>query len=186
MHPLEVKECLESMYVIGDTREQLTARYKHRIAQFERYQISKLNYGDYTYGFVLNGHDIYEHSDTISAPVVIERKMSLVEFSGNLCERQQEKHKADNLRNRFEAEFHRARQNNAKVYLLIEDGSIDSIIQHKYKTRLNPNSMLGSLLAYTARYDIVPIFCSQMVSGRIIREILYRELKQRLERGDYD
>ena len=37
-----------------------------------------------------------------------------------------------------------------------------------------------------AEYDVKPIFCRKETSGKLIRDILERELKVRLERGDYD
>jgi hypothetical protein len=35
------------------------------------------------------------------------------------------------------------------------------------------------------RYNANIIFCNAQDSGRLIKEILYRDLKERLERGDY-
>jgi hypothetical protein len=45
---------------------------------------------------------------------------------------------------------------------------------------------MASITAWMARYDCKVIFCKQEISGALIKEILYRELKERLERGDYD
>jgi hypothetical protein len=35
------------------------------------------------------------------------------------------------------------------------------------------------------RYDITPIFCKEGTSGTMIKELLYRDTKERLQRGDY-
>ena len=134
-----------------------------------------LDYGDYTYGFSINGKPVYD-SEPIKGDVVIERKMSLTELSGNLCQEF----------NRFEREFTRAKENGASIYLLVEDATWENIINHRYKTQFNEKAYLKRLLKIIAKYDIKPIFVEKELSGRMIREILERELKMRLERGDYD
>ena len=45
---------------------------------------------------------------------------------------------------------------------------------------------MASVIAYMVRYNMNLIFCDEASSSRIIREILYRDLKERLERGDFD
>ena len=51
---------------------------------------------------------------------------------------------------------------------------------------MHPEALKGSLLAYMARYNITPIFCKSETTGYIVTEILKRELKEKLERGEYD
>ena len=36
------------------------------------------------------------------------------------------------------------------------------------------------------RYNMNVIFCKEETSGRLIKEILFRDLKERLERGEFD
>ena len=41
------------------------------------------------------------------------------------------------------------------------------------------------MTAYTVRYNMNILFCKEDTSGRLIKEILYRDLKERLERGEF-
>lgn len=176
MDPFEVSEILESFEVIADTREQATPKAQ------ERYQAigapvrrATLNYGDYCASVKINGAELYP-DNPIKAPCVIERKMNLDELAGCL----------GRGRDRFKREFERARAAGAKVYLLVEDGSWEGIIQHRYRSRFRPAAFLASLTAWCVRYDLTIIFCRSATSGKLIREILYRDMKERLERGEYD
>lgn len=177
MERLEIEACLDSMSVFVDTREQPSVRAKRRYADFGcPWERRKLDYGDYTYNFILpNGRLLWLPSDEIKPSVSIERKMGLEELS--TCFTRDRK--------RFEAEFERAVLNNATVYLLVENATWENLINGKYDTRFNPKAFLASLTAYMARYNIKPVFCKAETSGKLIKEILYRELKERLEHGEY-
>ena len=171
MHPVDIAECLKSMTILVDTREHPSEQAKKRYNSFGcPYRREKLDFGDYSCSFVLDGHEI-------KIPVSIERKASLEELSANLI---QEKA-------RFEREFKRGTESAAKMYLLVENGTTEKIYAGKYKTKVHPNAYTGSLWAIIARYHLQgPIFCKPELSGRVIHDILYRELKEALERGDYD
>jgi hypothetical protein len=123
----------------------------------------------------LNGSSIYDISKAVKASCVIERKMSLDELASCFTR----------SRDRFRREMERACSNHSTVYLLVENGSYEGIIKHRYKSRYNPTAFLASLTAWTVRYNIIPIFCKAETSGQIIKEILYRDMKERLERGEY-
>jgi hypothetical protein len=79
----------------------------------------------------------------------------------------------------------RATANGATVYLLIENGSYEAIINHRYRSKYNSNAFLASLTAWTVRYNLRPVFCKADTSGALIKEILYRDMKERLERGEF-
>ena len=176
MEGYEIQACLDSMKILVDTREQPSERATKRYESFGcSYSRATLNYGDYTYTFTLPDNTEAFSSMPISGDVVIERKMSLEELSGCFCQ----------SRERFEREFQRAMEHGAKIYLLVEDATWENLINGKYKTRFNSKAFMGSLLAFMSRYDISLIFCKKETSGKMIREILYRELKTRLERGVY-
>lgn len=176
MDYFEIEECLNSMSILVDTREQPNERAFRRYETFGvPYSRHKLDYGDYAFNFILNGKPFFEEEQKIYPPVVIERKENLAELSGNLCQN----------RERFEREFQRARENGAKIYLLVEDASWENLINGKYRTKFHPKAFTSSLLAFMARYEITPIFCKSETSGQLIKNILYRELKERLVRGDY-
>ena len=101
--------------------------------------------------------------------------MSLTELSGCFCQG----------RDRFQREFEREREKNASVWLLVEDATWEKLLSGRYQTKFKPNAFLASITAWSIRYDLKLIMCRHEVSGQMIREILYREFKERLERGDY-
>lgn len=178
MDNFQIEGCLDSMVVLVDTAEQPTAEYRRRCEAFGvPFRRQNLDYGDYTYNFQLpDGRWCYFEGDACLRPhVVIERKMSLQELSGNLCQNW----------DRFCNEFNRAEEQGASIYLLVEDANWVKIVTGKYGTKFNSKAYLHRLLKLIAKYNIKPIFVNKELSGKMIYEILYRELKFRLERGDY-
>ena len=176
MNGYEITEALGTFRIIADTREQNTPRAKERFKAFgvpiER---ATLSYGDYCAQITLPGGELFATADTIKPACVIERKMSLDELAACFTRG----------RDRFRREFERARETGAKIYLLTEGGSFEAIINHRYRSKFNPSAFLASLTAWCVRYDATPIFCKADTSGEMIREILYRDIKERLERGEY-
>lgn len=69
------------------------------------------------------------------------------------------------------------------MVLLVEDASWEMVLGGKYRSQFTPKAFLGSITAWMARYDLQVIMCDQISSGRLIHEILYRDLKERIERG---
>lgn len=177
MDRLEIKDTLDSFSIIVDTREQTTSRSVERFESFGvPYRRATLRYGDYCGNAVLpDGRQVHDVSVTIKAPCVIERKMSLDELAGCFTRG----------RDRFQREFNRASEAGARVFLLIENGSWGAIQNHRYKSRFAPAAFMASLTAWTIRYNLTPLFCRSGMSGKLIKEILYRDMKERLERGEY-
>ena len=176
MDHFEVTEALSTFRILVDTREQATPKAIERYEAFGvPYERTTLSYGDYCGMITLNGSSIYDISKAVKASCVIERKMSLDELASCFTR----------SRDRFRREMERACSNHSTVYLLVENGSYEGIIKHRYKSRYNPTAFLASLTAWTVRYNIIPIFCKAETSGQIIKEILYRDMKERLERGEY-
>lgn len=169
MDILQIEECLKSMVILVDTREQPSERAERRYKAFScPYRRQKLDYGDYSATFLLNGEET-------QIKAAIERKMNLEELSSCLT----------HDRDRFKKEFERAAADRASVYLMVENANWENLINGRYNTRFNEKAFTASMVAWIARYDLKPIFCKSETSGRLIQEILYRELKERLERGDY-
>lgn len=177
MEKLDIEGCLRSMEIIIDTREQPSLRAKRRYKNFEcEYYRQTLDYGDYTYNFTLpNGEKLFCSDIRIKGHAVIERKMDLDELASCFT----------HDRKRFQAEFERATSAGATIYLLIEDATWENLINGKYKSKFQPKAFLASITAWSARYNLKLIFCKNETSGRLIKEILYRELKERLEVGFY-
>jgi ERCC4-type nuclease len=151
------------MVCLVDTREQDTPRLRARLRQIGcPWEREKLDFGDYS---------VRCNKVDLSNIIAIERKMSLDELCNCYC----------TGRRRFEREFERAKAAGAKTYLLVENATWENAYAGKYRSRMSPESFTASLLAWLARYDCKPIFCKAETSGRIIHDILYRELKQALE-----
>lgn len=167
MHPVEVQAALDGAVLLLDTREQDTARLRARLTMaalpFER---QKLDFGDYSAKFPLPDGSWYD----MSRDVAIERKMDLDE----ICQCYTRE------RERFQREFDRAKAVNAKIYLLIENATYEQVLSGRYRSRMQPNALAASIFAWLARYDCQILMCKQATSGRLIREILLREGKERL------
>lgn len=166
-HPVEIQQMLDDAVILVDTREQATARAKKRYQAFKQYERRALKFGDYSIETSApNGEKI-----NLENAVSIERKMHLDELCNCFCQG----------RERFEREFLRAKSAGAHIYLLIENNSLDDAYNGKYRSRMNPSALTASIFAWCIRYEIVPVFISAEKSGIAIRDILMRELKERLE-----
>lgn len=168
MHPVDVDASLKSMVCLVDTREQDTPAFRERISHFDQWERHKLNAGDYSAKFLL------PDSSWFFLPVAIERKYALDELCMCYCQQ----------RGRFEREFERALEAHSKLYLLVEGGSWENVYSGKYRSQMNPKSLVGSILAWLARYNCQLMFCKKETSGQLIKDILYREGKEALLKLD--
>lgn len=173
----EIEETLKSFSVIVDTREQSTPKASERFESFGvPFERATLAYGDYCGTVKLpSGKHLCCPPGPIWPRCVVERKMSLDELA--MC--------FTRGRDRFRREFERAHDSGAIVWLLVENGSYEAIENHRYRSKLNPKAFMSSLMAWSSRYDLRPVFCRAQTSGKLIKEILYRDVKERLERGEY-
>ena len=178
MTHFEEMQILESMEILVDTREQRTAKAEQRYKSFGvPYSKKALDYGDYTANFtLLDGRKLYNVSKTIHPLCIVERKMSLDELAQCFT----------HSRERFEREFKRAVHYGCFIHLICEEGSFEKIEGHKYNSKLPPKAFLSSITAWQRRYNIHFHFCSSLESGHLIKEFLYRDMKERIERGDFD
>lgn len=168
----ELKRLLHSMVVLIDTREQENS---HIISYLEKkkieYQKYKLDFGDYSFMIPANSdlgiiRDMYFAND-----IVVERKASLQELSGNLTQDRQ----------RFESELLRSRK--AKLFLMIENASYSDIVGHKYSTQYDPKAFIATLKTYEARYGVNINFLSSVCAGNFIYHTFYYHLREYLK-GD--
>ena len=173
MNHFEVENALESMILLVDTREQPTQNLQRRIAvtglPAER---KKLDAGDYSCKCTLPDGSELDFSKLVS----IERKMNIDELCMCFCSQ----------RKRFENEFERAFESGTKIYLLVEGGSWEKIYAGKYKSKMSSNALVASIDAFRSRYNMQLDFCKAETTGRLIKDILYRELKEYLEGGSCD
>ena len=168
MHPIDVDASLKSMVCLVDTREQDTPAFRERISHFDQWEQHKLDAGDYSAKFLL------PDSSWFFLPVSIERKYAIDELCMCYCQQ----------RGRFEREFERALEAHSKLYLLVEGGSWENVYSGKYRSQMNPKSLVGSILAWLARYNCQRMFCKKETSGQLIKDILYREGKEALLKID--
>lgn len=168
MNPFDINDALDGMVCLVDTREQDTPRLRARLAQMncpnERF---KLNFGDYSAKFPLPSGEWFSLADN----VVVERKIHIDELCHCYCQD----------RERFTREFERAKEAGAKIYLLIENATWEHIYNQKYRSMMRSTALVASIFAWLARYDCQVIFCKAETTGKIIKDILYREGKERLE-----
>lgn len=165
---------MESMVVLVDTREQPNSLFKKRVEQFNcPWERHKLDFGDYSLKYTkLDGEDIY-----LDDCIAVERKMDANELASCFTRE----------RKRFEREFQRAKEKNAKLYLLVESECWEDIYDGKYGTnpvfrsKMKPQSLTASIHAWQARYGFNLQFCSPGMSGQLIADILKYELRERLE-----
>lgn len=164
----DIERVLATMEIIVDTREQETEAYHERVKKFEcGFEKRKLDFGDYSCKYF----DISGEEKTLENHVVIERKMSIDELCTCFTKE----------RKRFKAEFERAKEKGAKTYLIIEGATWEKIYKGTYRSKLLPQALIASLLAWSIRYNIQFIFCKAESTGKMIQDILYRELKNKLE-----
>ena len=167
MHGFEIDTVLKTLTVLVDTREQPTPQLKKRIKDMGVPAVRrKLDFGDYSAAVTLSDGSEY----SLEKAVCIERKMDIDELCGCFCKG----------RARFTREFERAKKSGAKMYLLVEGASWEKIIRHNYMSLMAPNALVASITAWMARYNCIIIFCTPDISGKLIKDILYREMKERL------
>ena len=105
--------------------------------------------------------------------IVVERKHNLDEICGNFTIE----------RERFEREFLRAKAYGTKVVLIIENATWTDIFLGNYRSKVQPKSLIGSLLSWMVRYNITILFCKPEETARIIWGIFYYAAKEKLLYG---
>jgi ERCC4-type nuclease len=165
----EIESCLNKMTILYDTREQVTAMLRKRLAEMPcETRREKLDSGDYSVETVLTDGTIY----SLKAKFAIERKMSLGEICGNFCRG----------RDRFRKEFNRFRDGGGKLCIVIENASIDGLRSHRYNSQMSPSALMASLSAWYAEFDSPFYFCDKKDSGYLIYHILKYQLREHLKR----
>jgi ERCC4-type nuclease len=154
---------LNNIEIIVDTRENqnfLIMEFfnKNKIP----YTIEKLDTGDYS--CIVNPvKEIGFAGADFTDAIAIERKSGLVELAGSLSQ----------SRDRFERELQRAKDSNMEFTLLVEDGSFQDIINHRYRTNLNEKSYIATILTFKYRYGISIEFIPKEYAGAWIYRHLY-------------
>lgn len=167
----QIKKLSKEMVILVDTREKNNG---HIIDYFNKkgiaYKKQALEFGDYSFMLPkvegLTGNELYFHKE-----IVVERKNSLEELSGNLGQN----------RDRFEKEFLKARNNGCSIHLMVENPQgYNDIMKHNYNTQLKPVSYMASLKSFEERYDLKIQFVESQYSGYIIYSTFYYYMRNKL------
>ena len=146
--------------IIVDTREK---GHKAILKYFDEHNIdyitSKLDYGDYK---------IYKDNS-----VVIDRKDSLLELTGNLCHTSEHE--------RIKREITRAKEDGCKDFIfLIAESKIKSAEDIKNwsspHTKVKGETLLKIMLTMKKKYDIRFVICNKKNMGKKIVELLGSEV----------
>lgn len=140
--------------VLIDTREKDDATIAEVREQFEESEFCKLETGDYS--VIVNGIDFRNK-------LAVERKRNLDELAKNL-----------NRKNstRLFNEFRRAKTGGMRLVLFIQNSSVEKIKCHAYKSKMNPNAILGFLRTAQNSYGVEVILYSGSSAGLEIKNIL--------------
>lgn len=139
----EIKKILKNVVILVDSREQ---QNQHILDYFDKksivYEVGKLDSGDYSVR--VDPLPELQINRPIHFNICIEKKNSVDELASSFKDR-----------TRFENEFIRAKGNNTKMYLLVEDrNGIENILKHNYRSEYTPAALYASLKSWEARYDI--------------------------------
>ena len=152
---------MSNLVILHDTREQTG---EHILEYFDKQGIKHekraLKTGDYSFKISACeelgiNRDLY-FTDTLC----IERKNSVSEIAGNFCEKD----------DRFMKELNRM-INIQNCYILIENDSLQDIIDGNYKSKLNSLSLLRSLLTTQKRSGFYLYFVKSESMGQMIYAI---------------
>lgn len=164
--PKRLEELYKEMVILVDTREKSNS---HIIEYFEQNKIlyleHKLEVGDYS--FMIPKNDIFHQDVMFTNHMVIERKNSLEEISGNLS----------NDRTRFENELAEIYDRKIKLYNIVEGGSLTDIMNGNYNTQYHHSAFLASYLSFMDRYNFTPLFTTKPNSGKLIYSLCKYHLR---------
>lgn len=167
----ELERLVKSIVVLCDTREKNNA---HIIAWLDKkkipHQSKALSNGDYSFCIPANPNLNIDRDLYFDHEIMIERKGSLEELSGNFSQN----------RTRFEEEM--ATYQGLK-YLLIENANYQDIVNGKYDTKLSNKAFLASLHTFNQRYGLQLMFMpDSSYSGWFLYGIFTYYLKNKLRK----
>lgn len=148
------------MVILHDGREQCNSEI---LDYFDKQKIKHekkaLKTGDYTFKIQACSELGFER-DAYFDELCIERKNSVAELAGNLCEKD----------GRILREFSRM-TSIPYCYLLIENDKIEDILNGNYQSKLNSKSFLRSVLTIQRKSNLYLFFVQRENMGEIIYEI---------------
>lgn len=162
--PIDVSRMLDRFTILADTREHDTKDFVRRMDGTKHpWRREKLEFGDYSAEVTDDAGNLI----TLKHCIAIERKMSLDELA--MCFGIQ--------RERFEREFERAAQMGGRIWLLVENATWERLYTGDYRSSIRPASLAASVISWSRRYNMVPVFCCRTSTSKLIADILRYELK---------
>ena len=166
----QLKKLIKSMVILVDTRQQ---QNKHITDYFEAkniaYKTKALPYGDYSFMIPKNEQLGIPRDLVFYNHVMIERKASLEQLSGNLS----------TDRSRLEKELALAPE---RKVLLIENASYSDLVNGNYRTDYKPASFMATLQTFWHRYNFPIMWMpDHRYSGLWIKTFFEYYLKEQLK-----
>lgn len=160
---------VKSIVILTDTREQ---KNSHILDWLDKKKIphktKALQNGDYSFYVPKNPELNIERDLYFDHEIMVERKGSLEELSGNFSQN----------RARFEEEMATFA---GKKYLLIENGSYADVVEGKYDTKFSNKAYLASLHTFNQRYGLELMFMPDpRYSGYFLYGVFTYFLRQKL------
>lgn len=158
----EMKTILDSLIIIVDTREQKNV---HILDYFRKkevpFKLRTMKTGDYS-AMIPKNDDLGLPRD-LYLSAAIERKNGVDELVQSIKDRQ-----------RFENELIRSTKH--PFTMIVEElGGYEKILKGEYRSKYKPESLLGSLKSFEARYNFTTVFVDPKTSGNYIyHSLLYR------------
>lgn len=176
--PKQEKELLKSMVVLIDTREQKNDHICEYFASKDiRFISKKLDFGDYSFFLPKNEDLAIPHDLHFSDEFVIERKASLDELAGNMKGGSGEVNERQRMTNEMRA------KGDAKMFMMIEAGSVDDMLNGNYRSEYDKRAFSGSMMAFQHRYDLHIDYVSKEKAGEFIASHFYYYLRERIRNG---
>lgn len=151
------------MVILHDTKEQ---QNQHIIDYFEkegiRHKARSLKTGDYTFMLEADPDFGITRDLWFSDVLAIERKNSVEELAGNIAD--------SGGTARFAREMSRFKDIQT-VYLVIENDQLDDIILHNYRSQINADSFLRTMLTWQKKSNFYINFVRRENMGKFIYEL---------------
>ena len=166
----QLKKLIKSMVILVDTRQQ---QNKHITDYFDAknvaYKTKALPFGDYSFMIPKNEQLGIPRDLVFYNHMMIQRKASLQELSGNLS----------TDRSRLEKELALAPE---RKVLLVQNASYADLVNGKYRTDYKPVSFMATLQTFWHRYDFPIMWMpDRRYSGLFIRQYCEYYIKELLK-----
>ena len=151
----EIKQILSTLTIIVDTREQKNQHILDYLRKKEiPYIIRTMKTGDYS--AMIPRNDELGITRDLFLPALLERKNGVDELVESIKDR-----------SRFENELIRASKH--PFVLIVEDlEGYNKILNGNYRSQYKPESLLGSLKTFEARYNFTTVFLAPVTTGNYV------------------